>query len=820
MGESIRLSPPQIDSIIPAIQKNPLNTNAEEIDKVILRIPFQISSSTSLNGVTEVSLLIKVNTGTIKLDGKKAEFSRKANTPSTYEAIFYLDPKDWMIGQYYKVQLALVLDDIVGYYSNVGIVKCISKPTVSIQNLNSNTSNAQQYEYIGVYSTKDIDEKVYSYCFTIYDGVGKVYDTSGVQLHDTSDDTSQNESTDKWIPTKSLKAHTEYNIIYSITTISGGVANISYSIMYDISGSLLIEGGEFCGIFYEEDAYVDLHLRPTSGADIALPNGQYIVSRSSDEDNFENWVTLFNFTSAENIMNPQFGYDYTVKQGVQYKYILQQINGDGSYSLPIEAVYYLNDYNTSMNNLIVEFEHAYLFDGEKQLCIKYNPKVSSFKSTILENKVDTLGGKYPFIFKNGSVEYKEFPISGLISALMDSNRAFLSAAAGIENDRKRTPETRNDIMFNPSKTSLERDNFRIERDFKLQVLKWLTNGTIKLFRSPGEGNYIVRLMNTSLSPNDTLSRMLHTFTSTAYEIADYNIANLKLYNFIKTVSTENIAYEMIFNEIEYSSIFTAKGDSYNLSPHGGARYLEFKNQYSDFVVQIVRMNGTSLSFNVGNLTGGYFLQDLSSNPVINIVYISGTPDSDATMVIGHYGDAVMPVSNVFNLRSRSVVENKNTKEDVVQQFIGSYQMNKTNLISSIAESGTIEKFYLIQAIPKTIIKVINSDGQWYPASNYNNEEVFIQGQEINIWDLTAIYYDIENDKYYCGGCDKEPLDGLPDFSFRLNNDYYSVLATIDKGEFIDRKDFEAIKNIESVHTLMIGDGLLCNIVYQITYNHS
>jgi len=55
-------------------------------------------------------------------------------------------------------------------------------------------------------------------------------------------------------------------------------------------------------------------------------------------------------------------------------------------------------------------------------------------------------------------------------------------------------------------------NIYLERQFKLAVLDWLNNGEVKLFRSPQEGNYIVRLMNTTLAPNDSLSRMLHTFT--------------------------------------------------------------------------------------------------------------------------------------------------------------------------------------------------------------------------------------------------------------------------------------------------------------------
>ena len=73
-----------------------------------------------------------------------------------------------------------------------------------------------------------------------------------------------------------------------------------------------------------------------------------------------------------------------------------------------------------------QFEDAYLFDGERQLRIRFNPKVSSFKTVLLESKKTTIGGKYPFIFKNGTVAYKEFPINGLISYMMDNDEFFIS----------------------------------------------------------------------------------------------------------------------------------------------------------------------------------------------------------------------------------------------------------------------------------------------------------------------------------------------------------------------------------------------------------
>jgi hypothetical protein len=39
-------------------------------------------------------------------------------------------------------------------------------------------------------------------------------------------------------------------------------------------------------------------------------------------------------------------------------------------------------------------------------------------------------------------------------------------------------------------------------------------------RTPAEGNYVVHVTNVNLQPNTTLGRMLHTFSATAYEIAD------------------------------------------------------------------------------------------------------------------------------------------------------------------------------------------------------------------------------------------------------------------------------------------------------------
>ncbi len=88
------------------------------------------------------------------------------------------------------------------------------------------------------------------------------------------------------------------------------------------------------------------------------------------------------------------------------------------------------------------------------------------------------------------------------------------------------------VLENPC--DLIENNIHKERNFKMEVLDWLNNGQPKLFRSGPEGNFIVRIMNVSMSPVDTLGRMLHSFTGQCVEIADLTYENLLKYGFIKS----------------------------------------------------------------------------------------------------------------------------------------------------------------------------------------------------------------------------------------------------------------------------------------------
>jgi hypothetical protein len=171
--------------------------------------------------------------------------------------------------------------------------------------------------------------------------------------------------------------------------------------------------------------------------------------------------------------------DYTVEHGVKYLYALQAYNSKHLYSERMihvlanpdttSAITYLEKDEFGEPYYITgDFEDMFLTDSTRQLKIRFNPKVSSYKPTLLESKVDTLGGKYPFIFRNGNVNYKEFPISGLLSYLMDEKELFMQGiippADTMERSRTATPKRSRDWATAPSAGSaLTSDNFYRER---------------------------------------------------------------------------------------------------------------------------------------------------------------------------------------------------------------------------------------------------------------------------------------------------------------------------------------------------------------------
>ena len=899
----MKLYPPVVEPSIPAHY-----IDTDPIAGLTLTIPFQMNRAVSwadLGQERRMALILKtVSTNKVLLDGIEGNaltFMAKYQTPV---ASFSIDFQDFtpLTGQYYKVQIAYIDDEgVVGYYSDVSVIKFTDKPDVTIENLNGDT-NVAQYSYTGIYKNLDMSEKVYSYEFNIFDTeTGILHDTSGIQIHNSNTDTVRTESFDTWTSYKTLENERQYYITYTVKTVNGmEITSPSYPIMAMDTLNIVSKNTEFVATMMFEDGYVHIHILPKDAkADIKAITGNFILVRASSEDNFSTWHEIYRFTLVNNYPLMTLWKDFTVQQGYSYKYAVQAYNSKGIYSNRLECKYYSDElsetqdeinrqnwnsqnntsysdwhYLTDGNGLPVDFEDAFLYDGKRQLKIRYNPKVSSFKSTVLESKVDTIGGKYPFIFRNGNVEYKEFPISGLVTMLSDDNGLFLKeyeeptllrnyslngsyqpgigynimpqGYRGEEQYLYDTQRERELIVPQGSRTALTAENFRKEREFKMEVLKWLTNGEPKLFRSPGEGNFIVRLMNSSLTPNDTLGRMLHTFQCTAYEIADCSFGQLQKYGFINAFETSY--QELKFRMLNSYNTFHSMHEKVIVLDSGGY-YFAVIDQYGYWALKITYANGNSDTFNCGNSTGQFALdrEALKNNPIISIQSVEGEPDLDAKILYGYYEETDIAFSLI----------NEITRETVISQIIGhpdfvdtngQYRESSfdTNYIIAItsgidnAFKGTfgedfddiprlvVGKFYYLKAEPRAITNIYLSSGKYYV-----NKALL---DEITTWDDSAIYR-----VYTKHGNDWRFVDqysGRPSNGILLSDPSYLLgfNAEENNGQSPGREQlvdlslrggsggaapvttgrFEIYFDLDKVTSIRVGSGVVCEICYNLS----
>lgn len=429
---------------------------------------------------------------------------------------------------------------IVGYFSTAAIVKYTSVPTVEIQGLKSYSTAAQQTDYVGEYSSSDPTERVKYYSFYLRDENGKIVDSVTDSIHNSNSDTVSSTAIKQSIRSSDLfstKIQMNKDKLYTVQYVVKTTNNMTLtSPIYNIIRRAMVPLGDiqFYATPHPDYGYISLELDYNNSKVDRI--GTYLLSRTYRKDGVQIKEKLKKINLAYDLSMKNPYNDYTIEHGIKYEYIIERVNNAGVYSLPVLAklgpVPTTSAEQAAAQNRSTEisasFEDAFLYDGKRQLRIRYNPKISSFKKDVLETKTDTIGGKFPFIFRNGSVSYREFPISGLISRL--ENECFDLGPS--EPTPKRESTVSSGSADSYSLTDLSDENIRAERQFKMEVLDFLTDGKPKLFRSPTEGNYLVRLMNTSLTPEDTLGRMLHTFSCTAYEIGECDYDTLLSYGII------------------------------------------------------------------------------------------------------------------------------------------------------------------------------------------------------------------------------------------------------------------------------------------------
>ena len=567
------LYPPVIDSYMPAFQAGSTSkcrvyfslskfNSSSDFTSLHVSVVKQSSGMNVINTVDDTSIGHYRSTGII--------LNMKATPVEGKDNLYYFDilnsdlsSKDnsigigyegWIPGWIYKIQIRLSARDYDGSigqaawinsnsvyfseWSTICVVKAIGKidliiPPIDFDSTKENEAASEEIKtlyvsslnFFGKIISEDSSEVLYKYKLKIYDVNGSLIEDSGELYSNQYQDCNEF----KYLVKTELQDSHEY--LLEFIYITNNYYTYTYSTKFEIS---LVQIDQInCTVITidnnidnlltgittkeeeEEEGRVGLKLYSTNTNPYS---GNICIRRCSSKDQFKEWIDIKIYTAREVILNtlPLF-YDYTIESGVWYMYGVQSIDKDGNRGI-------LNAGSPIMRN----FEYSFLLgENDQQLKLMFNNTMNSYKIQLMESKTETIGGIYPIITRNAALRYRTFPINGLISFWMDENKLFCDKKI-VYNDT--------DIVdlyerYNLNNNIVQYD-YIYERDFRKLVLDFLHDGKPKLFKSPTEGNIIVRLTDINCVPNQSLDRMLYEFSSTGTELAENNNANYIKYGFI------------------------------------------------------------------------------------------------------------------------------------------------------------------------------------------------------------------------------------------------------------------------------------------------
>ena len=321
-----------------------------------------------------------------------------------------------------------------------------------------------------------------------------------------------------------LKDGQNYKLYFQIETKNGYTDSTLYSFTQTLTAIDSLEG-TLSTIINEEEGYIKITFNSEQNY-----GGNLALRRSDSEHEFKNWTDLKNFT-PEDGQNPSFVYyDFTAESGIFYKYLIQKRDARGRRGVPRYDQTQGREVGT-----MGEWEHAFLLEttgnGDavkaKQLKLKYDFQISSYKTNISESKVDTIGSKYPFIRRNGNMYYRSFPCTGTITQFMDQCNLFTTKTETFNGYQAAYNEFKGQIG-----NYVNMYDYTYERKFREQVEEFLYNNKPKLYKSMQQGNIFIKLMDVSLTPKNELGRLIYTFSATAYEIDQPTLDTFNNYGLI------------------------------------------------------------------------------------------------------------------------------------------------------------------------------------------------------------------------------------------------------------------------------------------------
>lgn len=460
--------------------------------------------------------------------------------------------EDFQINTYYKVQIRFTSTKIpstpidtaewfnenLNYFSEwstVSLIRAISTPSLDLSSVENDSLTAPNIIGKVIFEDPSETEGIELYRIVVRSSEGKILEDSD------------------FIYSSSTQGNRELNYIFktNLTLIQNGKVEI-YVVTrnaYTISEVLNINvtstetqspSSEILQMEQdEENGLIKLTTKIINNS-----QHQVILKRTSSKTGFNIWedVYMYDLTEKDTFSSATVTWsDYTIESGVWYKYAIQEQLADNSRTI-------IKIYNEEPIMMI--FDNMFLDAGGRQLKIKYNPSVNSYKRNISETKIDTIGSQYPFIRRNGDMNYRQLTIAGMITSLSDEDEIQIlhldentsSVETMINQGRLFTSateiyggEAQKELYenYNSEHQISKYNDFIYEREFREKVLDFLYKNDVKLFRSTPEGNVLVKLMNISLTPETTLGRYVYSFSCEAYEIGEATLENYIQYNIQK-----------------------------------------------------------------------------------------------------------------------------------------------------------------------------------------------------------------------------------------------------------------------------------------------
>lgn len=539
MAININLYPPIVDTYVPAFLTD------SGTDKDICRIYFTLSQFNTMEDIENVQVTVRSQYTNLSVLNKSKYPSEvmltsiQEDTSKTSDDRYYIELNktdiqggQFEINQYYKVQMRFTHVDaaevslatpqaidgwlaaninLFSEWSTVCLIRGISTPQLAVSGFTIEGGEISWANYnpiiYGTLSFKNEEEteKLKNYQVKLYDENNNLLTDSGIQYTNTN--------SFSYGLNYNFVAGAAYKFTIECTTMNLYSAIATYEFTTATEESEILDF-TFMAEADEDNGRVILTIKKSNITDGFT--GELVLRRTSNKTNFTIWEDLKTYTYEGATAIKETFNDMTIESGVWYKYYLQKrSNGVAASTKYIKTP------------VMVIFDDMFLTTKDRQLKIRFNPTVSSFKRTIQESRTDTLGSQFPFVRRNGHANYAQFPIGGLISFQIDESELFTSLEELFGEHLYLYTD------YNDDHRITEANNIVYEKLFKDKVIEFLYSEQPKLFRSATEGNFIVKVMDASFSPNATLGRRIVSFTATAYEVAECNIDNFKKYDILE-----------------------------------------------------------------------------------------------------------------------------------------------------------------------------------------------------------------------------------------------------------------------------------------------